>query len=459
MKKGLKRGLAAALCVCLSFSALTGCAKKKEQDSTAAMLSIKDGETMSVGAASVLLRYRQAEFENGFGQFIKSYYGDIWNADLGSGEPYGNTFKEQILTEMQHMLLAKTHAADFDIAVTDDEKTGIENAVESFMAENDAEVLEKIGANEDSVREMLTNLTLTTRMETAMGADVDTEVSDEEAAQRTVSYVYFNAETEAADEEETETDLLEELSESVEEAAGVAEEASEMVSEAAQASVEAESEVKTQTADTAETVTEAATEAADEAVAEEAAEAVTEAETETETEPESPEMVAARIAAMARAEAFLEDVQNGADFTTAAQEAQSDESMHAYTSTYTFGEDDTYPAEEIREATKGLEDGTIVDHVVMVGTSYYVLRVDDAFDEAATEQKKTDIVEQRRADAVSALYEEWSTDIQYELNSEAWTALIFDVALNYPQEAETESLSEAETDLSGEGVAESATEP
>ena len=148
MKMGMKRGLAFALCACLSIGAITGCSKKSERNNSAAMLTLKDGGSVSVGAANVYLRYQQAEFENGFGQFLKNYYQgvNIWDADFsGTGEAYGNTFKEQILTDLQHMLLAKAHADDFNITVSDDETNAIAQAAESFIAENDAEMLEKIG--------------------------------------------------------------------------------------------------------------------------------------------------------------------------------------------------------------------------------------------------------------------------------------------------------------------------
>ena len=463
MKKGFRRGLAAALCAVLAFSALTGCSKKKDKfDAKADMLTLKDTGSISAGAANLLLRYEQAEFENGIGQFLKSYYGDLWNSDFsGSGEAYGNTFKTQILETMQHMLLAKSHAEEFGVELTDDEKSAITKAASDFIAANDEEVLAKMSATQESAEVMLTMYTIMTKMETAMSADVDTEVSDEEAAQRTISYVYFTATTEAETEEESE--LPEEISESVEEAAGaLAEEVSEAVSEAGQALAEAESEVKTKSADKSETepeeapeaVTEAA-EAATEEVGENAAEDITEAETETE----SPEMLAARAEALARAEAFLARVQAGADFEEEAQAAMNDETQHAVHDDYTFGDSDTYPDAAIREATVGLEDGQLVDHVIQVGTSYYVVLVEDAFDEEATLDKKDQIVENRRSEAINAYYDEWTESAEFSLDQDAWTSLVFDIALNYPSEEETEGLSEAAEAISeGENVAESATE-
>ena len=99
MHTNLRKALAGALVIGLALTSLAGCSKKNEAfDAAKAMLTLKDGSSVDAGTANMFFRYEQAEFENGFGSFIKSYYGDIWNSDLtGSGQPYGNSFKEQIL--------------------------------------------------------------------------------------------------------------------------------------------------------------------------------------------------------------------------------------------------------------------------------------------------------------------------------------------------------------------------
>ena len=442
MKKGFRRGLAAALCVCLSFSVLTGCTKKeKKADNTAALLTMKDGGSISAGAANLYLRYQQAEFETGIGAFLKSYYGEIWNADLtGTGEAYGNTFKAQVLEDLEHMLLTQAHASDYDVELSDEEKSAISDAADAFLSANSEETLEKMSATRESVEELLTLYTIREKTETAMSADVDTEVSDEEAAQRTVSYVAFVAQTEAVTEE------IESVSEAVSEAAGEVEEA---VSEAV---AEAETEVKTKSADVSETEIDEAVEAATEEVGENAAENETEAETETE----SPEMIEARELALERAEAFLTVAMSTEDFSAAADEVTADESAHASASSFTFGDNDQYPAAAVIEATRGLEDGEVVDHVVVSGTTYYVLHVDDAFDEEATQKEKESIVNQRRQDAIDALYEEWVGEDTFTIDGAAWTSMVFDLAFAKETEAVTEGETEALSE--GENVAESTTE-
>lgn len=447
MHTNLRKALAGALVIGLALTSLAGCSKKKEAfDAAKAMLTLKDGSSVDAGTANMFFRYEQAEFENGFGSFIKSYYGDIWNSDLtGSGQPYGNSFKEQILEELQHMLLDEKHAADYGVELSDDEKKAISDAAAAFLADNDAEVLEKMSATTETVERMLTLYTIRQKVEDAISSEVNTEVSDEEAAQRTVAYVQFMAQTEAAEEE-----LSEGLSEG--------EAMSESVAETVEAALETETEVKTQSA--SETEVE---EAASEAVGENApAEALTEGLTEVETESEDPAMAAARALALEKAQSFLDanaGIASHDDFHAAGDAVAADDTSVSV-SEFTFGDDDTYPDAAIIEATKGLEDNTLVGYPVRAGDSYYVLFVEDAFDEAATQNKKEEIVEQRKSEAINAVYDEWeaSEADTFELDAPAWTSMIFDMALNYETEAATEGLTEALSEGTSESVAEFVTE-
>lgn len=467
MRVNWKKGLAMGLGVCMAASVLTGCGKGKELDTAAAAATL-DGEEISAGLVNFFLRYQQAEFESSYGAWLQSYYGtDIWNVDLsGTGTSYGETFKNDVINSLERLLLAEKHMGDYSVELTDEEKTAITQAAQKFMESNEEEVLEKMSATQENAERLLTLYTIQNKMETQMSADVDTEVSDEEAAQRTVSYVRFTAETESDTEEaeaETETEAG---SESETEAAAEAEtEAAETENETAPAEDATEASLteaaadKTESADTEEATEGAETEAVSEEETEADSEASTEAETETETEELDPELAAAREEARAQAEAFLEEVKGGADFTEAA-EAAAEENENVGTSTFTFGEDDTYPDEAIIEATAGLEDGTLVEQVVQVNNGFYVLRVDDAFDEAATEEKKESIVAERKSEAVNALYEEWMEEAEFTVDEDVLDQMVFDMSLTLETEAATEAAAEAESqsEAGSEAAAESQSE-
>lgn len=479
MRTGLKRGLVLGLTACMAVTSLAGCSKSKSGADASATIATLDGEKIDAGVANFFLRYQQAEFESSYGTFLKSYYGtDIWNADLtSSGIPYGETFKQEIMTSLEKMLLAEKHMGDYGVELTDEDKAAITQAAKDFIAANGEEVLEKMNATQENVERVLTLYTIQKKMEPQMSADVDTEVSDEEAAQRTVSYVRFTAQTEAETEaeSETETDTEEVSTEAGSEASETESELpaetqaeteteTEKGTEAALtetsaaktgAADKAETESETETA--AETESEAVTEASTESGSEVSTEAESETETETETETEDPAMAAAKEKARAEAEAFLADVKGQDDFAAAAAEiAETSDSIA--TSSYTFGDDDTYPDSAIISATKGLEDDTLVDEVIEVSNSYYVLHVDDAFNEEATDNKKTEIVNQRKTDALNALYDEWISAAEFTIDEEELGKLAFDLSLMLETEAQTEAATEAATETESETGAGTETE-
>ena len=230
------------------------------------------------GLVNFFLRYQQAEFESSYGAWLQSYYGtDIWNVDLsGTGTSYGETFKNDVINSLERLLLAEKHMGDYSVELTDEEKTAITQAAQEFMESNEEEVLEKMSATQENAERLLTLYTIQNKMETQMSADVDTEVSDEEAAQRTVSYVRFTAETESDTEEAEAEEETETGSESETEAAAEAEtEAAETENETAPAEDATEASLTEAAADKTESAdTEEATEGAEtEAVSEEETEA------------------------------------------------------------------------------------------------------------------------------------------------------------------------------------------
>ena len=191
-----------------------------------------------------------------YGSFLKAYYGDVWNSDLtGSGEAYGVEFKEEAMEELEKLLLAEKHMADYGVELTDEEKAAITDAAKEFIEENSEETLEVMSATQETVERFLTLYAIQAKVEVGMSADVDTEVSDEEAAQRTVSFVSFSQKTQEEEEASTEADTEEKDTETVTE--DITEELTEELT--SEAAVTEEDTAKTGAADT-EAVTETDTE-------------------------------------------------------------------------------------------------------------------------------------------------------------------------------------------------------
>ena len=449
MLKSFKKAAACVLTAALALSAMTGCAKKVEEekeafDTSKAVITMGD-RTVSAGTVNLMLRYNQTINESYIGSFYRAYYGDWLNlAMFGNGETGGDMLRSQTVTMVEHMLLDEAHMADYGVELTEDDKKAIKEAAAAFIEGNDPEILEKMSATQESVEEMLTLYTIQSKVEAKVKEGADPEVSDEEAAQRTVSYVVFTASTEAETEAETEevpaeTEADGELPAETETAEAVAE-----AETYAAAEIAAETEVKTNSADETEEQMAAADET-EEALAEE------------ETETEDPAMAEARRETLAAAEAFYVSVKeaNAEEFAAAAA-AAAEASSKVNTGTWTFGADSETPDAAIIEATEGLEDNTLVGRVVIVGNNYYVIYVTDAFNEEATQARKEEIFEERKDALVASTYETWMGETEFTVDEAVLGELAFDYILtaDFSQqdlEAATEDVSELYEEVSEAG--------
>lgn len=461
MNNGLKKAAVIGLSACLAMTSLAGCSKKETFDAEAAALTINDTE-VSAGVVKFMTHYMQAATES----FYNMYFGEnsMNQAIDESGTTLGSMMKDQNIASLTQMILAEQHMEEYGVSLSDEEKAEITAAATAFIEANDEEVLEKMGATQADVERYLELVTIQNKMEPAMSADVDTEVSDEEAAQRKIQYTLFAAETEAETEESTE-DGTEEVTEAAAEdvteaAAAEAETAAE--TEAETAVLEENETAKTQSADETETETAAAeteevTEAA-ETETEEAAEAAAEAETaaetevETETETEDPAMAAAMEEAYAKAAEAIKLMQAGEDFEAAVQAVDPELSANEMT----FDAEDTVVADALITATEGLEDGTLVETPVEGTTGYYVVKLVTQLDREATDAEKEEIVEQRKSDRISELYTEWEEAAEITQNDEVIAQIVFDFSLTV--ETETETATEATTEATTEAGTEAGTE-
>lgn len=179
-----KKLLSLLLAAAMGASVLTGCNEIKA-DAVGATLN---GEEISLGFMNFMAKFQQAVYDG----YLGSMYGtsDYWSQDLsGNGSDMETTVKDQVAENVELLYLLEDHMADYGVELTEDELSAIDEAADKFMSDNSKAAIEQIGATKEYVKEMLRLDTIQTKMNNAIGAEVDTEVSDEEAAQKTFSYV------------------------------------------------------------------------------------------------------------------------------------------------------------------------------------------------------------------------------------------------------------------------------
>ena len=415
MSKYGKRILATGMCVAMTAGLLTGCSSST--DKTVA----KMGDTeITLGEAEFMLRYNQAKTQG----YLGAMFGGETNVFLqdltGSGQAYGETVKESVMNDLKEMTILEQHMSDYNVELTEDEKSAIEEAAKEFMAANDKDVLKEMAATEETVTRILTLYTIQSKMETAIEADVDTEVFDDEAAQKSIQYVYFTIpETESETEDATDADS---------EGAG-------------EATTETESETATETA--SETESEEISEAATETESEEVTEAASENETEAETE-ESAEKKEARETAQSVIDAVL----GGETLEDAVKAVDENKSV----TDYSYGADEDVLNENLKNVADTLSDGEIAAEPVEGENGFYVVQMVSTFDREATDQKKEEIVKDRKKELYDSVLADWEPE-SFDIDEKVWGTVTFEDLLTVKTtEAASEEVSEAtsETETASE---------
>ena len=398
MKAVFRKAAALGLVFAMSCTALAGCGSKGSKIDGSKTLLTVNGEDVRLGVGSLYAKYQQASIY----QIYSMYFGttSIFDNEHDDGHTYGEEIKESVISDLEKMVTIKQHAEEYGVSLTDEETAAIETAAQAYMDGNDEETRGKIGAAKEDVVELMTLQTLQASMMDPIVKDVDTEISDEDAQQTSVSYIRIDVESEP---EETES-----VEETVESGASGSEAAE---SEAAQSAAESSEAASAESA--------AESEAAESEAAQSEAAPV-------EATASSVEEAAAQIEAREYGEAIISAIQEEADVAEADLDAIAktiDESYYVSTGSFTTNDpDDTYLDSVIVEAVKGLSDGELVDHPVMNadGTCYYVIRLDKNFDEEKTETKKSDILTERK----QALYDEtvngWVDAADIKVNEDVW---------------------------------------
>lgn len=183
-----KRLFALALAGVLAAATLTGCGSLKGDETVATV----DDTKIDADLANFFARYTQATYET----YYSAYLGeDMWNSDASDGETYEESVKSSVLKSLEDMILLEKHMKDYDVSITDEDKAMIKETTQQFLNDNSLDDKNLVSGNEKTVNRALTLMAVQQKMRTAIQAGADTEVSDEEAAQKSMDYVFISYQT------------------------------------------------------------------------------------------------------------------------------------------------------------------------------------------------------------------------------------------------------------------------
>ncbi len=189
----------------MTASLLSGCGNKPLDGTETAM--VIDGEEISLGLANYFLRTEQASTYYQMQSMMMYFSSDgktFWGATGEDGVSYAETFKESEITNITNLVTLRKHADEYGVSLSDDENAKIAEVAKTFYDKN-SEAMAMMGTTVENIEEALELKTIEVKIKAPMVADVDKNVSDDEAAQSTCTYVRLkksNNEDEAAAEEE-----------------------------------------------------------------------------------------------------------------------------------------------------------------------------------------------------------------------------------------------------------------
>ena len=173
----------------LAAMTVTGCSGSINTDAVVATVGDED---ITLGVANFYARMTQGQYETYYAGMMGTTGEAMWTQEAGEDQTYEESVKDSLMENLQNMYLISQHAADYEVSLTEDEKDAISEAAEQFSEANTDEAKEVVSGYKKDVEKFLELATIQTKMDSKMKEGVDEEVSDDEAAQKAMKYVFFS---------------------------------------------------------------------------------------------------------------------------------------------------------------------------------------------------------------------------------------------------------------------------
>lgn len=200
-----KRAAAVTAAGVLAAVSVTGCSGSIDTDAVVATVG---DEEITLGVANFYARLTQGEYETYYASMMGMTAEDMWAQEYDEDTTFEEQIKDSVMESLEDMYVLSQHAADYDIALTEEEESAMSDAAEQFEADNTDAAKEAVSGYKKDIEKVLELVTIQNKMDSAMKEGVDEEVSDEEAAQKSMQYVLFSYTT--TDDSGNSTELTDE---------------------------------------------------------------------------------------------------------------------------------------------------------------------------------------------------------------------------------------------------------
>ena len=183
MKMRNRKAIVILVAVLLTAVCLSGCTPG---DSTT-VAKVGDS-SIPYGVANLYARYNQATYEMYYAMMGYAE-GVDWAMNVEEEKTLEDSTKDDIMENLKALYILEDHMDEFGVTITDEERQKMDEAADAFLAANNEKDCKKISATKENLVRVMELMTIQNKMNKAMIADVDTDISDEEAAQKKMYYV------------------------------------------------------------------------------------------------------------------------------------------------------------------------------------------------------------------------------------------------------------------------------
>ena len=187
MKLLKKRCVAAAAAGTLAAAILMGCGSSVDDNEVVGTVGESE---ISFGVANFYLRMVQSRYEAYYTTLTGDTPAEFWLQDWDGGT-YQESIKKNLVEKLEDLYLIRQHAQEYDVALTEEEEKAIAKAAADFEEDNSLEAKKLVSGHTEYIQEYLELATIQEKMDEPMKAGVDEDISDEDAAQKSMKYVYF----------------------------------------------------------------------------------------------------------------------------------------------------------------------------------------------------------------------------------------------------------------------------
>ena len=184
-----KKAALLAMAGVLTAASVTGCSGAIDAEATVVTVG---KEKVPLGVVNFYARMMQGQYETYYAGMMGTTAEELWTQDAGDDKTYEESVKDSVMEAVENMYLISQHSGEYEVVLTEDEKEAIQKAAEQFDKDNKDESKEAVSGYRKDIEKYLELMTIQSKMSEKMREGVNEEVSDEEAAQKSMEYVYFS---------------------------------------------------------------------------------------------------------------------------------------------------------------------------------------------------------------------------------------------------------------------------